>query len=50
MTAAAMIAWLVSAENSFATGAVFDLSGNRSKYRSTRPAPSRRRTQMPGSG
>lgn len=30
--AAAMIAWLVSAENSFATGAVFDLSGGRATY------------------
>ncbi|MEM9270671.1 MAG: SDR family NAD(P)-dependent oxidoreductase [Pseudomonadota bacterium] len=30
--AADMIAWLVSAENSFATGAVFDLSGGRATY------------------
>ncbi|MCB1365510.1 MAG: SDR family oxidoreductase [Rhodobacteraceae bacterium] len=30
--AAAMIAWLASAENSFATGAVFDLSGGRATY------------------
>jgi 3-oxoacyl-[acyl-carrier protein] reductase len=30
--AAAMIAWLVSAENSFTTGAVFDLSGGRATY------------------
>ncbi|MBW3095696.1 SDR family NAD(P)-dependent oxidoreductase [Pseudohoeflea coraliihabitans] len=30
--AAAMIAWLVSAENTFATGAVFDLSGGRATY------------------
>lgn len=29
---AAMIAWLVSAENSFTTGAVFDLSGGRATY------------------
>jgi 3-oxoacyl-[acyl-carrier protein] reductase len=29
---AAMVAWLVSAENSFATGAVFDLSGGRATY------------------
>ncbi|HVI99493.1 MAG TPA: SDR family NAD(P)-dependent oxidoreductase [Sphingomonas sp.] len=29
---AAMIAWLVSAENSFATGAVFDVSGGRATY------------------
>lgn len=28
----AMIAWLVSAENSFTTGAVFDLSGGRATY------------------
>ena len=27
-----MIAWMVSAENSFTTGAVFDLSGGRSTY------------------
>ncbi|MCY3878936.1 MAG: SDR family NAD(P)-dependent oxidoreductase [Rhodobacteraceae bacterium] len=27
-----MVAWLVSAENSFTTGAVFDLSGGRSTY------------------
>ena len=26
---AAMVAWLASAENSFTTGAVFDLSGGR---------------------
>jgi 3-oxoacyl-[acyl-carrier protein] reductase len=26
---AAMVAWLVSAENGFTTGAVFDLSGGR---------------------
>jgi NAD(P)-dependent dehydrogenase (short-subunit alcohol dehydrogenase family) len=30
--AAAMIAWLVSDENSFTTGAVFDLSGGRATY------------------
>ena len=30
--AAAMIIWLVSAENSFTTGAVFDLSGGRATY------------------
>lgn len=30
--AAAMIAWLVSQENSFSTGAVFDLSGGRATY------------------
>lgn len=30
--AAAMIAWLASRENSFATGAVFDLSGGRATY------------------
>ena len=30
--AAAMIAWLVSEENSFATGAAFDLSGGRATY------------------
>ena len=30
--AAAMIAWLVSRENSFTTGAVFDLSGGRATY------------------
>ena len=29
---AAMITWLVSAENSFTTGAVFDLSGGRATY------------------
>ena len=29
---AAMTAWLVSPENSFATGAVFDLSGGRATY------------------
>lgn len=29
---AAMVAWLVSHENSFATGAVFDLSGGRATY------------------
>lgn len=29
---AAMIAWMVSAENSFTTGAVFDLSGGRATY------------------
>ncbi|MGV1682407.1 SDR family NAD(P)-dependent oxidoreductase [Sphingopyxis sp. NJF-3] len=29
---AAMIAWLASAENSFTTGAVFDLSGGRATY------------------
>jgi 3-oxoacyl-[acyl-carrier protein] reductase len=29
---AAMIGWLVSAENSFTTGAVFDLSGGRATY------------------
>lgn len=30
--AAAMIGWLCSAENSFTTGAVFDLSGGRATY------------------
>lgn len=30
--AAAMVAWLVSAENSFTTGAAFDLSGGRATY------------------
>lgn len=30
--AAKMIAWAVSPENSFATGAVFDLSGGRATY------------------
>ena len=30
--AASMIAWLCTAENSFATGAVFDLSGGRATY------------------
>ena len=30
--AAAMVAWMVSAENSFTTGAVFDLSGGRATY------------------
>ena len=30
--AAAMIAWLVSEENTFTTGAVFDLSGGRATY------------------
>lgn len=30
--AAAMVTWLVSAENSFTTGAVFDLSGGRATY------------------
>lgn len=30
--AASMIAWLASAENSFSTGAVFDLSGGRATY------------------
>ena len=30
--AANMIAWLSSAENSFTTGAVFDLSGGRATY------------------
>ncbi len=30
--AASMICWLVSAENSFTTGAVFDLSGGRATY------------------
>ncbi len=29
---AAMVAWIVSEENSFATGAVFDLSGGRATY------------------
>jgi 3-oxoacyl-[acyl-carrier protein] reductase len=29
---AAMVAWLASAENSFATGAVFDISGGRATY------------------
>src|SRR5690606_5931558 len=30
--AAAMLAWLVSEENTFTTGAVFDLSGGRATY------------------
>ena len=30
--AADMVAWLVSRENSFTTGAVFDLSGGRATY------------------
>ena len=30
--AAAMVAWLVSSENTFTTGAVFDLSGGRATY------------------
>ena len=30
--AAAMVAWMVSEENSFTTGAVFDLSGGRATY------------------
>ena len=30
--AAAMVAWMVSGENSFTTGAVFDLSGGRATY------------------
>jgi len=30
--AAKMIVWAVSAENSFTTGAVFDLSGGRATY------------------
>ena len=30
--AAAMICWLATAENSFTTGAVFDLSGGRATY------------------
>ena len=30
--AAAMVAWLVSAENSFTTGGVFDISGGRATY------------------
>jgi 3-oxoacyl-[acyl-carrier protein] reductase len=30
--AAALVAWLCSAENSFTTGAVFDLSGGRATY------------------
>lgn len=29
---AAMVAWLLSSENSFATGAVFDCSGGRATY------------------
>jgi 3-oxoacyl-[acyl-carrier protein] reductase len=29
---AAMVTWLVSAECSFSTGAVFDLSGGRATY------------------
>jgi len=29
---ASLVAWLVSAENSFTTGAVFDLSGGRATY------------------
>ena len=30
--AAAMVAWLVSRENAFTTGSVFDLSGGRTTY------------------
>ena len=30
--AASMVAWLCSKENSFTTGAAFDLSGGRSTY------------------
>jgi 3-oxoacyl-[acyl-carrier protein] reductase len=30
--AASMIAWLATAENSFTTGAAFDLSGGRATY------------------
>ena len=30
--AANMVAWLVSRENSFTTGSVFDLSGGRATY------------------
>jgi 3-oxoacyl-[acyl-carrier protein] reductase len=30
--AASMITWLSSSENSFTTGAVFDLSGGRATY------------------
>ena len=30
--AASMVAWLVSEENSFTTGSVFDLSGGRTTY------------------
>ena len=29
---AAMVAWMVSSENSFTTGAVFDISGGRATY------------------
>jgi len=29
---ASLVAWLVSEENSFSTGAVFDLSGGRATY------------------
>ncbi|MEK9662088.1 MAG: 3-oxoacyl-ACP reductase, partial [Alphaproteobacteria bacterium] len=29
---AAMVAWLASAENAFATGAAFDISGGRATY------------------
>jgi 3-oxoacyl-[acyl-carrier protein] reductase len=29
---ASMVAWLVSAENSFTTASVFDLSGGRATY------------------
>ncbi len=29
---AAMVAWLASADNSFTTGAVFDISGGRATY------------------
>jgi 3-oxoacyl-[acyl-carrier protein] reductase len=29
---ASLVAWLVSEENSFTTGAVFDLSGGRATY------------------
>jgi 2-dehydro-3-deoxy-L-rhamnonate dehydrogenase (NAD+) len=29
---ASLVAWLVSAENSFTTGGVFDISGGRATY------------------
>ena len=38
---AAMVAWLASAENSFTTGAVFDLSGGRATYLTRRKLPTK---------
>ena len=36
---ASLVAWLVSEENSFTTGAVFDISGGRSTYSPYCPLP-----------